>query len=797
MPAGRTGAAPSGTTSLAALLRALRERASLTQEELAQRAGLTTHAISALERGVRTRPYPHTIRALATALDLSPEERQALAAAVPPRAATTAPAPAPGDAVDQRPPPDGRPGPRSTLPVPTTALLGRDADLDRLLELLHDPSRRIVTLTGLGGVGKTRLAVAAAHRAGPAFPGGVVFVELAPLNDPVLVLPAVADAVANGSGDVPDAASAIVSALGTRRTLLVLDNLEHLLPAVGAIARVVEACPGLTLLSTSRAPLRARGEHEVPLAPLAAPTGSGNEELDGSPAAALFLERARAVQPGLRLDETGAAAVAEICRRLAGIPLAVELAAAHVRYVDPATLCTRLDTVDSEYGARDLPRRQRTMHATLDWSYRLLSPEQRCLLRLLSAFMGACDLDAVEEIAERSGLVPRTSVLADLRTLVEHSLVVTGHQDVTTTYRLLEPVAQFARARLVEEGEDGAADSAHLRFHVDLAERAYPHFQGESQVAWLVRVDRAHADMTAAIERGLVGTDPDDAARIGWALWLYWWLRGHVRHGCRVMTTVLEAPLSDVGRTRAEIALATMCFAGGDVPTSRALWDSAWKRSLRGSDVLSTANGVAGVGLTDLAGGDPAAARARFAEALPLAERAGADGEWLRGLLHVWLGTVLMLEGDPAAGEAEMTRGLDAARSRGDRLTTYIALFNLSQVSTVRGDRARARRHLGEGMTLSLETQDLANLAHFLEAAAVVEGQSGHADRVPLLLGAAQGAREATGTAGYGYYRPDEDLARRTRSEARELLGPDRYDDLLGAGRSLAPDAAVAAALAD
>lgn len=788
MPVGRAGAAPRGTT-FGELLRALRERASLTQEELADRAGLTTHGVSALERGVRTRPYPHTIRALAGALGLGPEERRALVEAVPPR----------------RPPAEGSPGPRppaghrdpgGSLPVPTTPLLGREAELAHLVNLLHDPGHRIVTLTGIGGVGKTRLALAAAHEAAGAFPDGVVLVELAPLADPVLVLPAVADALATGGSGEHDAASVIVAALGSRQVLLVLDNVEHLLPAVAAITRIVEACPGVTLLATSRAPLRARGEHEVRVAPLPAPADGTAAALDGSPAAALFLERARAAVPDLRVDEAGGAAVAEICRRLAGIPLAVELAAAHVRYLDPVTLAGRLDSIDSADGARDLPRRQRTMHAAIDWSYTLLAPGPRSLLRLLSTFVGTFDLEAVEGVVRHAGAA-RPSVLDDLRTLVEQSLVTVGRHDGATSYRLLEPVVQYARTRLVEEGEDTAVDAAHLRFHVELAERAYPHFQTAQQVEWLVRVDRAHADMTVAVERALAGGSPDDAARIGWALWLYWWLRGHVRHGRRVMSGVLEAPLSGPVRTRAEIALATMCFAGDDVPTSRSLWDSARRRADGGPDVLSTANAVAGVGLTDLAAGDLAAARARFTEALPLAQQAGSDGEWLSALVDVWLGTVLLLEGDAAAAERRMTRGLESAHARGDRLTTYVALFNLSQVAGSRGDLPRARHHLAEGMRLSVETGDLANLAHFLEAAAVLEGRSGRTDRVPLLVGAAQAVWETTGVAGYGYYRVDEELARRTRDLARETLGPDTFDDLLDAGRCLDPAAAAATAFTD
>jgi predicted ATPase/transcriptional regulator with XRE-family HTH domain len=398
--------------SFASLLRRHREQAGLTQEELADRAGLTPHAVSALERGARTRPYPHTVRSLADALRLDDDARAALLASVP-RRASSAPAEAAPTAHTAR-----------TLPAPATALLGREAELDAVVALLDDPSVRLVTLTGLGGVGKTRLALAVAARVGSAFPGGVVWVPLAALDDPALVLPAVGHALGASGAEGPDVLGAVSAGLSGGRTLLVVDNLEHLLAAAPDVGALLEACPEVTVLASSRAALRVRGEHEHAVAPLPVPRTADLEALAASPAVALLLERARAVSPSFAVTAANAEAVAGLCTRLAGIPLALELAAAKVRLLDPAALLARLDTALASGGARDLPARQRTMRATLDWSHDLLEPAEQRLFARLGVFGGGFTLEAAEAVAE-----PGDDVVELLSALVEHSLVQVGADD--------------------------------------------------------------------------------------------------------------------------------------------------------------------------------------------------------------------------------------------------------------------------------------------------------------------------------------------------------------------------------
>src|SRR4051794_4738723 len=358
-----------------------------------------------------------------------------------------------------------RPAP---LPVPATALLGRDDEVTDLATQLSDGRTRVLTLTGVGGVGKSRLAIEVAGRVAASFPDGVAWVPLAAVSDPSLVVPAVGRAAGLSGVEGLDAVGVVAAALPTARLLLVIDNLEHLLDAVAGLCEVLELCPGIVLLATSRAPLRVRGEQEHPVQPLAVPAQSaGAEAVAASPAGALFLERARAVAPAFEVDDDNAADIARLCVRLAGIPLALELAAAKVRVLSPAVLMTRLIGAMASGGPRDLPSRQRTITATLDGSYDLRGEEERRLYRGLGVFTGGFSLEAAEAVAGGD-------VLAGLETLVAQSLVQV-HAD--GRYGQLEPVLHHARTKLGEGAEAREARLRHCRYFLDLAERNVPAYR--------------------------------------------------------------------------------------------------------------------------------------------------------------------------------------------------------------------------------------------------------------------------------------------------------------------------------
>lgn len=780
--------AEEASAPFASKLLRLRERAGLTQEELADRAGLTSHAVSALERGTRTRPYPHTVRALAAALALTEAEQTDLVASIPSRRS-------PGTRRDAATPGGKVP---AGLVVPPTRLYGRDGDVTALASLVRSGHVRLVTLTGMGGVGKTRLAVALAAGLAEEFPGGVVQVPLASVGDAAAVLDTLGRALGLAGADGPDAVELVAAHIGSRRMLLVLDNFEHLLDAAGEVGRLVATCPTVTVLVSSRSPLRVRGEHEYPVGPLGLPPvgATSAEELATAPSGALVLDRARAVSPALELVPETVQALALLCRRLAGIPLALELAAARLRLLTPLALLDRLDSVlDSASSLRDLPERQRTMRATLDWSYGLLSADEKLLFTVLAVFRGGATLDAVEQVAAASADLPAEVVVVLLELLVEQSMVVVrSGRDGERRYTMLEPVAQYAQSLLVgERGE--LAERAHAAFYRDLADQSAAGIERADQVRWLARTEAEEPNLLVAVERSLAGGYPDTGGWIVWKLWLYWWLRGQFSIGRERAERCLTAPLSTTVLARVNLTAATMAYAGGDMAASGAYWAEGFRLGDLEHDAEVACKGLCGTGLAALASGNLEDAGARFRRALPLCAEAGEAGVWMSSLAHVWLGTVVLLQGDPAGALPEIQQGLRIARSRGDRLSTYVALYNLSQAAIAAGDHGQARAYLDEGIALSEQTSDLANLAFFLDTLAVVESAQGAHDRVAVLLGAAHSFRETVGADIYAYYLPDRSLREAAEEAARQALGVDAYDDALDIGRGFDLPTAVQYAL--
>ncbi len=765
---------PEQEPSFGTVLRRLREAAGITQEELAFRAGLTPNAVGDLERGKTRRPYPHTVRSLADALGLSEDERASLLAAVPKR---EAPGPEVSSLVPASPVP--------TPPNPPTALLGRDRELTQLRELLLGVSGvRLLTLTGIGGVGKTRLAVETARETEGHFPDGVAFVDLAPLGDPALVIPTIASTLGLREAEGQSPREALRAHLRERRLLLVLDNFEHLLGAAAEVAGLIEACPGLVVLATSRAPLRVRGEHEYPVSPLALPASTQNptqEDVLTAPSGRLLVERARAVSPSFALTHENSAAVASICWRLAGLPLALELAAAKVRFLDPATLLSRLDEALSSAWARDLPERQRTMRAALDWSHDLLSEPEKELFGRLSVFSGGFTLQAAEAVGA-AGSIGAEDVLGLLGTLVEQSLVMAGGDE--RRYGMLEPVRQYALEKLEEGTEAKMVRRRHAALYLEVAEQAHPQLVGPRQIGWLDRLERENGNLRTAMRWLMEEGEVETAVRLAWALHHFWSARAYQREGHRYAEEALEKgdALSTNMRAKALCVKAAMSY-GLDTPgRTMRLFEQSAALFRQAEDKSGLAEALGGVGFMALQQGEVEQAMVFLGEGLALYRELGDKRGISDALIH--LGMVLLNQEDHARATRYFEEALALAREIGSRHSEYGSLYNLALMARVRGEPERALRLYAEGLTLAAEVGDKVDIAYCLERLADLAASKGEPERAARLFGASEALLEAVGVS-LGVQAQDLDLQECAFEGLRSQLGETSLEALWAEGRAM------------
>ncbi len=410
-----------------------------------------------------------------------------------------------------------------SLPAHSTPLVGRESETAEVCDLLQRDDVRLVTLSGPGGIGKTRLAVEVAERIEPEFPDGACFIPLATTSDPELVLPKIAEALGIPENIGLSPADALKEYLSGRQPLLVLDNFEQVVDASPLLADLLASCPGLKMLVTSRTLLRLSGEHDYPVPPLALPVPRKryhSESVAKSGAVQLFVQRARATKPDFELTPENAAAIAEICMRLDGLPLAIELAAARVRVLPPRALLARLGSSLKllTSGPRDLPERQQTLRSTIDWSYGLLAPDEQKLLARLAVFSGGCTLEAAGEVLGADGL----------ESLLNHSLIQQEGDDEPRIV-MLETIREYAGEKLSESGEERELRRRHVEWFLSLAEAARQELYGPHQADWLRRLAREHDNLRRALSWSLDQGDAEAGARLAVSMWRFWYIRGHLR----------------------------------------------------------------------------------------------------------------------------------------------------------------------------------------------------------------------------------------------------------------------------
>ncbi len=504
------------------------------------------------------------------------------------------------------------------LPLPLDELIGRERGLAELCaKLTHS---RLVTLTGPGGIGKTRLALAVAHELEGSFPDGVVFVDLSAVDAAPAVVTVIAQALDLGGPGAQSSIASLVAALSTRRVLLVLDNFEQVVDAAPAVASLLERTRACRILVTSRMPLRIRGEAEYPVPPLSLPDqdDAGDEQtLMQSPAAALFVQRARDAKPDFAVQPGGVAAIADICRRLDGLPLAIELAAARVKVLSPVAMLARLEKplallVD---GARDSPERQQTIRNAIAWSHDLLSaPEQR-LLRRLSVFVGGWTLEAAEVVVDVEPTLG-IDVLDGLASLVEKNLVVQREvEDGQPRFALLETIREFALEQLRGTTDGPIVRERHAAAAVTVAERSTPHLEGPALSVWLARLDREHGNLRAALQGLREHGDAERALRLVNALKLYWFIRGRLVEGCEVCLAAARMPEATQYPSMRIDALNSAAFLAresGDYERALQASSEARTESERLGDSKRRADALANLGYVALQRDDRGHARTLF-----------------------------------------------------------------------------------------------------------------------------------------------------------------------------------------
>ncbi|MDP9070343.1 MAG: tetratricopeptide repeat protein [Actinomycetota bacterium] len=634
---------------------------------------------------------------------------------------------------------DARP---HNLPNLVTGFVGRQRELEQARALLDDV--RLLTLTGPGGTGKTRLAIEMAREQIARFPDGAFFVSLAGVGDPALVPAAVAQALGVRSVARP-VLEALKDHLATRQLLLVLDNFEHLLASGPVVNELLQAAPRLRVLVTSRALLCISGEQELPVPPMELPDAGGVLELDALSrydALALFVQRARTADPGFRLTDRNAAAIARICTRLDGLPLAIELAAARLNVLTPELLLQRLESrlPALAAGPADLPARQRTLRDTVAWSHDLLGAEEKAVFRRLSVFSGGCTLAAAEMVADGDGV----DVLEGLSSLVAKSLLRRVQTSTEPRFRMLSTIREYARERALEHGEAEALELRHTRLFLELAEDAAPRLTGNSHATEAARLQGELDNLREAMSRSLRTGKGEEGLRIASALWRFWQQQGQLEEGRQWLGRLLgvsAATGATATRAAGLVAEAGLAYWQGDYGLARADYEESLsiRRHLR--DDRGAAEALSGLAFLAGIEGDYARAHALHQEALALARRAG-DSKAVAYEL-VGDGMICRVEGDAGGAWGRFVEARRLFEELGESYGLATVLCLLSGVALERGDLEEAEAFWERAFQLLQQLEDRSGMIIALSDLSALALARGRTEAAVRLAGAAHGLARA------------------------------------------------------
>ena len=729
-------------------LKARRKDYGYTQRELAGLVGCSSVTIEKIEEG-KNRPSRQLAELLAKALEVPASEVDALVrfARAMPRGreqpsnfnieeAEQAPAP----------PPVQRP---NNLPGQLTPLVGRAREVDEVCVLLRRADVRLVSLTGPGGIGKTRLALQVAVSVQDDFRDGVFFVPLVNVIDPGLVGLAVSEILGVKEAPGRTLLQSLKDYLLEKQMLLVLDNFEQVIAAANTVVEVLTAAPGLKMLVTSREVLQVRGERQYPVDSLELPDIEHLQAVDALleyPSIALFVERAQGVKDDFELTEDNSQAVAVLVHRLEGVPLSIELAAARVKLFQPQALLSRLDNSLKLLtgGHRDLPARHQTLRDTIEWSYNLLSPEEQALFARLGVFVGGWTLEAVEAVCGDSaggpGAFDIQNPLDVLESLLDKSLLKyeqqTDELDVEPRFTMLGIIREYALERLRERDEESLVRRRHAEYYASTAVQGDPELNGGGQILWLDRFERDHDNFRAAMSWALANSELMLAARIGGSLWRFWYIRGHFSEGRQWLEQILQVagPEALPPRLHAQVlnGAGWLAHNQGDYDRAAALAGKGVEIARRIGDGLMLATGLFVLGNVQLERGDAAGAAALYDESLQV----------VRGLNHKWgMATVLTSRGQAALRRGDLDRAgqlleesLEIAREIQDYRGTALSLLNLSMAARQQGDLSRAMSLLEESLEISRKLKDRRGISWALNDMSLIALEQGDWKRATWLL---------------------------------------------------------------